>query len=223
MSILRFPAIAAASFLVAIVAVPQPSAAQPMVGNEEISAWIAARHPNVRAGDRRINAVLIVVDTSGGYVASVTDSLPTAVRAAIDSGFAAVAAHNAIEDAARELVAGRLRVPGTGEAQPVYIVDGVRTKRVDSLTAHEIEKIQLVAAAEAASAYGPDAAAGGAIVVTITHGEGQRRVIGASNRQRLTSLGLEPDRVDLGSLQIMHVRSGVHGPSPLYITVMHLK
>ena len=90
---------------------------------------------------------------------------------------------------ARELVAGRLRVPGSGGNEPIYVVDGARAVRVNSLPLNSIENIRFMNAAEAASAYGADAARGGAILVTMIHNEGWDRVIEASHRQRLSKLG----------------------------------
>jgi hypothetical protein len=221
-AILRVRVILAAWSLVASAFVAHSAAAQ-VIGYDEFGPWIAAHHPNVQAGDRRVNAVLLVVDANGQYVASVADSLPFAVIAAIDSGFSSVGAHNAVEDMARELVADRLRVPGMGAHQPLYIVDGVRVGRVDSLSANEIENIQLLKGDEAVSKYGPGAADGGAIVVTVAHSESWSRVVTSSNRERLSRLGIDPERVDMGDTQMMHVRAGIVGPYPMYITVLRLK
>ena len=213
---------ATAVALVAALAAMAPSArGQDAVPYNEFSAWIAQHHLNVIAGDRRVNAVLIVVDTNSRYVASVADSLPTAVIAAIDSMFASVGARNAIEGLATELVAGRLTVPGA-EWPPVYIVDGVRVSRVDSLSVNSIEGVRLVKPADAAR-YGTDAEKRGAIIVTITHSEHQTQVIHANQLQWLNTLGIPPDRVDLGNQQMMHVRAGAIAPSPLYITILRLK
>lgn len=223
MSIHGLRSLARAWTLAWAVSSVQSTEAQSFVGREQISAWFAAHHPSIAAGDRRINAVLLVVDTSRAYVASVADSLPLQVTAAIDSQFAALAARNEVEGLAKELVAGRLRVPGSDSTLPVYIVDGVRTQRIDSLDVRSIEDIQLIKVADAASKYGSDAAKGGAIVVRITHGEEWARVIDASNRQRLIGIGTAPERIDFGDMQIMHVRAGIYGPYPLYITVMRLK
>lgn len=122
---------------------------------------------------------------------------------------------------ARELVAGRLRVPGA-TGQPVYIVDGVRTSRVDSLNANWIETIQLAKGADALK-YGTDAGEGGAIVVTMMHSERQSQVINASHRRSLSKLGIQPERVDLGQVQMTHHRPGVIGPYALDVTVLRLK
>jgi hypothetical protein len=206
--------------LVAMTAITSPAPAQAPIRFDEFSAWIARNHPNVVAGDARVNAVLIVVDTNSRYVASVADSLPLEVTAAIDSVFAAVGAHNAIEATARELVAGRLRVPDT-DGPPVYIVDGVRVGRVDSLSVNEIENVQIVKGVDA-SKYGADAAKAGAIVVTMTHYEHRSQVIQSSHRQRLVGLGIQPERIDFGDTQMMHIRAELVGPNPLYITVLRL-
>lgn len=207
----------------AIITAMSSAPAQSVVGYEEISAWIAAHHQNIIAGDPHVNALLFVVDTNSAYVASVADSLPLAVMAAFDSGFAAVGARNAIQGMANDLVAGRLWVPGADSVRTIYIVDGVRVKRVDSLAVQDIEDIQVLSGAAAASKYGSDAAKGGAIVVKLTHAEGQMRVIDASNRERLTKLGINPERVDRGDMQTMQVKAGVYGPRSLYIVVMRLK
>ena len=217
----RARAAAAVVSLLAIASIGPSAVAQAPIGYNEFNAWIARHHPNVISGDARVNAVLIVVDTSSQYVASLADSLSFEIIAAIDSVFASVGAHNAIEGMARELVAGRLRVPGT-DGEAVYIVDGVRVRRVDSLKVNSIENIRLLKGADA-SKYGVDAAKGGAIVVTMTHSERQREVIDSSQRQRLTKLGIQPERVELGNVQMMHINSGTVGPYPLYITVLHLK
>ena len=132
--------------------------------------------------------MLLVLDSLNHYVASVADSLPAAVTAAIHSMFASAVAHNEVEGMARELVAGRLRVPGSGGNEPIYVVDGARAVRVNSLPLNSIENIRFMNAAEAASAYGADAARGGAILVTMIHNEGWDRVIEASHRQRLSKL-----------------------------------
>jgi hypothetical protein len=219
----RCRAVAAVLSFVTTASIAPAAAAQDMIGRHELSAWIGRNHPNVIAGDVRVNAVLIVVDTNSHYVASVADSLPLEVAAAIDSMFASVGAHNEIDGMARELVAGRLRVPGAEGAEPVYIVDGVRVSRVDSLSVNAIERIWLTKGAEAASKFGPDAATRGAIVVTMIHPENRGRVIQSSHRERLMKLGIRPDRIDFGNTQIMHVRAGIAGPNPMYITVLRLK
>jgi hypothetical protein len=207
--------------LVAITSIAPTAAAQAPIGYATFGAWIAQYHPNVGSGDARVNAVLIVVDSNSRYVASLADSLPLETRAAIDSVFDSVGLHNAIADMARELVAGRLRVPGAS-GQAVYIVDGVRTTRVDSLNANWIENIQFAKGADA-SKYGADAVEGGAIIVTMAHSERRSQVIGASHRQWLNKLGIRPERVDLEDVQMMHVRSGLVAPSALYVTVLRLK
>jgi hypothetical protein len=214
-------AAAVALSLVAITSIAPSAAAQAMIRYDEFNAWIVRHHPNVISGDARVNAVLIVVDTNSQYVASLADSLSLETMAAIDSVFASVGAHNAIEGMARELVAGRLRVPDA-DGQAVYIVDGVRVSRVDSLSVNSIENIQFMKGADA-SRYGAGAAKGGAIVVTMMHSERRRQVIESSQRQRLTKLGIQPERIDLGNEQMMHVNAGVVGPYPLYITILHLK
>jgi hypothetical protein len=209
------------SLVVALASIAPSARGQSLISYDQFSAWIARYHLNVIAGDRRVNAVLIVVDTNRQYVASVADSLPLEVTAAIDSMFASVGARNAVEGAARELVAGRLTVPGA-EGPPVYIVDGVRVSRVDSLSVNSIEGIRVVNAADAAK-YGAGAEKGGAIVVTTSHSEHQSQVMKANLLRRLNSLGIRADRVDIGDEQMMHVRGGAIGPNPLYITILHLK
>src|SRR5437762_5245393 len=147
----RARAAAAVVSLIAIASIAPSAAAQALLRPDEIFPWIARNHPNVVSGDPRVNAVLIVVDTNSQYVASVADSLSVEVMAAIDSVFASVGAHNVIEEMARELVAGRLRVPDADGTPAVYIVDGVRVSRVDSLSLNAIENIQFVKGDEAAS------------------------------------------------------------------------
>lgn len=207
--------------LVAIASIAPSAAAQALITYDTFNLWIVRNHPNVISGDARVNAVLIVVDTNSQYVASLADSLPLTVIAAIDSVFASVGAHNAIEGMARELVAGRLRVPDA-DAPAVYIVDGVRVSRVDSLSVNSIENIQFMKGADA-SKYGADAAKGGAIVVTMTHSERRRQVIDSSQRRRLTELRIQPELIDLGNVQMMHLSPGAVGPYALYVTVLHLK
>ena len=221
MTNIRGRATVAVGSLIAIASIAPSAAAQGLVDHDEISAWIARSHSNVVAGDPRVNAVLIAVDTNNQYVASLADSLSLEIMAAIDSVFASVGAHNAIEGMARELVAGRLRVPDA-DGQGVYIVDGVRVNRVDSLSVNSIENIQLIKGADA-SKYGAGAAKGGAIVVTMTHSERRRQVIDSSQRQRLTKLGIQAERVDFGNVQMMRLSPGIIGPYPLYVTVLHLK
>jgi hypothetical protein len=207
--------------LVAITSIAPPVAAQSPIGYNTFYGWIAQYHRNVISGDARVNAVLIVVDSNSQYVASIADSLSVETTAAIDSVFESVGLHNAVKDMARELVAGRLRVPdGTGQA--IYIVDGVRTTRVDSLNVNSIERIQFAKGADA-SKYGTDAVEGGAIIVTMTHSERRSQVIDASHRLWLTKLGIQPERVDLGDVQMMHPRQGLVGPYAPYITVLRLK
>jgi hypothetical protein len=209
------------SSLVVTASIAPPAIAQELIGYNTFYGWIAQYHRNVISGDARINAVLIVADSNGQYVASLADSLSVETRAAIDSVFESVGAHNAVADMARELVAGRLRVPGaTGKA--VYVVEGVRATRVDSLNVNSIENIQFATGADA-SKYGADAVEGGAILVTTTHSERRSQVIDASHRQRLNRLGIQPERVDLGNVQMMHLRAGVVGPNALYVTVLRLK
>jgi hypothetical protein len=188
-----------------------------------LSEWAARYHANAFAGDSRINSLTFVVDTSSQYVASSADSLPVAVTAAIDSIFAFVGAHNEIRETAAQLVEGRLRVPGGDSTPPVYIVDGMRVKRVDSLSANAIETIQLVKPADAASAYGQDAAKSGAVVVKMSHLAPKNAVIDLSIRQRLEKLGIAAERVDLGNMQWIVTNAGVFGTNPTYINVLYLK
>ena len=188
-----------------------------------ISEWAARYHPNAFSGDSRVNSLTFVVDANSEYVASSADSLPVAVTAAIDSMFALVAAHNEIRETATQLVEGRLRVPGGDSTPPVYVVDGVRVKRVDSLRVNAIDSIRLVKPADAALAYGPDAAKSGAVVVKLDHRDGKNRAIDDSIRQRLARLGIAAERVDLGDMQWVVTNSGVFGASPTYINVLHLK
>jgi hypothetical protein len=74
-----------------------------------------------------------------------------------------------------------------------------------------------------ASQYGADVAKGGAIVVTMTHSEHRRQVVESSQRQRVTRLGIQPERVDPGNVQMMHLSPGAVGPYSLYVTVLRLK
>lgn len=195
----------------------------PPIPRGAMTEWTARHHASVFDGDPRVNSLTFVVDTNSQYVASSADSLPLAVTAAIDSMFAFVAAQNEIRETAVPLVEGRLRVPGGDSTPPVYIVDGVRQKRVDSLSVTAIESIQLVKPADAASVYGPDAAKSGAVVVKMEHRSPKNAAIDSSIRQRLAKLGISPERVDLGNMQWMHTRAGIIGPSPLYINVLWLK
>ena len=188
-----------------------------------IGEWTARYHANAFAGDSRVNSLTFVVDTNAQYVSSCADSLPVAVIAALDSMFALVAAHNEIRETAVQLVEGRLRVPGGDSTPPVYIVDGVRVKRVDSLRVNAIESIQLVKPADASSAYGPDAAKSGAVVVKMEHRGPKNPAIDQSIRQRLAKLGIGAERVDLGNMQWIVTNAGVFGTNPTYINVLYLK
>jgi hypothetical protein len=201
---------------------PRPAREPDFIPPDVIFGWIERYHPNVIAGDPRVNAVMVVADTNNQYVASVADSLSRDPIAAIDSGFALVAAKNAAADAARELVAGRLRVPGSDGSRPLYVVDGVRAKKIDSISADAIVGIRLLKAVDATSTYGPDGA-NGAIVVTTMHAQVDNGVFNSDIRRRLTKMGIRPERVDLANLMQMHVRGGTVGPNPLYIMVLHLK
>ena len=195
----------------------------PPVPRGAISEWTARYHANAFAGDSRVNSLTFVVDTNARYVASSADSLPVAVTAAVDSIFAIVAAHNAIRETATQLVEGRLRVPGGDSTPPVYVVDGVRVKRVDSLKLNAIESIQLVKPADASLAYGPDAAKTGAVVVTLDHRSPKNSAIDVSLLQRLSKLGIAAERVDLGNMQWIVTNAGTFGASPTYINVLFLK
>lgn len=191
----------------------------PPVQIESIREWIARYHASIYSGDPHVNAVLIVVDANSQYVASVADSLSPATTAAIDSGFADVAAHNDAQPMAEALAAGRLTVPGGDGKRPVYVVDGARKPNVDSLNPNSIVGIRLITPADAVSAYGADAS-GGAIAVTTWRPESPALV--ASRRERLRKLGITPERLDNDRME-MHVRGGAIGPNPLYIMVLRLK
>lgn len=188
-----------------------------------ITEWTARYHPSAFDKDSRVNSLTFVVDTNALYVASSADSLPVAVKAAIDSMFARVAAHNEIRETATQLVEGRLRVPGGDSTAPVYIVDGVRVKRVDSLRVNAIDSIQLVKPADAALAYGSDAAKSGAVVVKMEHRGPKNEAIDESIRQRLAKMGIAAERVDLGNMQWIVTNAGVFGPNPTYLNVLYLK
>jgi hypothetical protein len=195
----------------------------PPIPRGAISEWTARYHPNAFVGDSRVNSLTFVVDTNALYVASSADSLPVAVTAAVDSIFAVVAAHNAIRETATQLVEGRLRVPGGDSTPPVYIVDGARVKRVDSLRLNAIESIQLVKPVDAARAYGPDAAKSGAVVVKMDQRGPKNPAIDMSILQRLAKLGIDAERVDLSNMQWIVTNSGVFGTNPTYINVLYLK
>ena len=215
---------AAAIALVASAAEAQTTRREyPPIPRGAISEWTARYHANAFAGDSRVNSLTFVVDTNARYVVSSADSLPLAVTAAVDSIFAVVAAHNAIRETATQLVEGRLRVPGGDSTPPVYIVDGVRVKRVDSLKLNAIESIQLLKPADAALAYGPDAAKSGAVVVTLDHRSPKNPAIDMSILQRLSKLGIAAERVDLGNMQWIVTNAGTFGASPTYINVLFLK
>lgn len=194
----------------------------PPVPRGAITEWTARYHANAFT-DPHVNSLMFVLDTNSQYVASSADSLPMAVKAALDSSFAAVEAYNAIHETAVQLVEGRLRVPGGDSTPPVYIVDGVRLKRIDSVSADAVESIQLVKPADAASAYGPDAAKSGAVVVKLLHRRPKNTAIDLSIRQRLAKLGIAPERVDLGNMQWMVTGPRVIGPNETFINVLHLK
>jgi hypothetical protein len=188
-----------------------------------ITEWTARYQPNAFNKDSRVNSLTFVVDTNALYVASSADSLPVAVTAAIDSMFALVAAHNEIRETATQLVEGRLRVPGGDSTPPVYIVDGVRMKRVDSLRVNAIDSIQLVKPVDAVRAYGSDAAKSGAVVVKMERRGPKNPAIDESIRQRLAKLGIAAERVDLGNMQWIVTNAGVFGTRPMYINVLYLK
>lgn len=122
-----------------------------------------------------------------------------------------------------QLVEGRLRVPGGDSTPPVYIVDGVRVKRVDSLSVDAVESIQFVKPADAAPAYGPDAAKGGVVIVNMWRRRPKNTAIDLSIRQRLAKLGIPPERVDLGNMQWIVTGARVIGPTETYINVLWLK
>ena len=195
----------------------------PPIRRGAISEWTARYHANAFTGGSRVNSLTFVVDMSAQYVASSADTLSVAVTAAIDSTFAVVAAHNEIRETATQLVEGRLRVPGGDSTPPVYIVDGVRVKRVDSLRLNAIDSILLVKPADAARAYGPDAAKSGAVVVKLERRGPKNPAIDDNIRQRLAKLGIDADRVDLGNMQWIVTNAGVFGANPTYINVLYLK
>jgi hypothetical protein len=195
----------------------------PPIRRGAISEWAARYHANAFNGGSRVNSLTFVVDTNAQYVASSADSLPVAVTAAIDSIFAVVAAHNEIRETATQLVEGRLRVPGGDSTPPVYIVDGVRAMRVDSLRINAIDSVLLVKPADAARAYGPEAANSGAVVVKMEHRSPKNPATDMSILQRLAKLGIDADRIDLGNMQWIVTNAGVFGTNPTYINVLYLK
>lgn len=195
---------------------PEP----PPLPSGAIAEWTARYHANAFT-DPRLNSLTFIVDTNSHYVTSSADSLPLAVMAAVDSIFARVAAQNEMRETTTQLVEGRLRVPGGDSTPPVYIVDGVRLTRVDSLNTNAIESIQLVRPADAASLYGPDAAKRGAVVVKMEHRGPKNPAIDLSINQRLAKLGISRDRVDFGNM--MWIVTRTIGPNPTYVNVLHLK
>jgi hypothetical protein len=214
----------AAIALVASAAAAQTARRDPLpLPRGAISEWTARYHPSAFNSDSRVNSLTFVVDTNALYVASSADSLPVAVTAAIDSMFARVAAHNEIRETATQLVEGRLRVPGGDSTPPVYIVDGVRVKRVDSLRVNAIDSIQLVKPADAALRYGSDAAKSGAVVVKMEDSGPTNPAIDESIRQRLAKMGIGAERVDLGNMQWIVTNARVFGTNPTYINVLYLK
>jgi hypothetical protein len=94
---------------------------------------------------------------------------------------------------------------------------------VDSRHVDDIQNIKLLTGPEATAKYGPDAGKGGAAVVTMGHSEARAKVIDSSLRQWLTKLGIQPERVDLGNIQLRLVRANLIGPNPMYVALLYLK
>lgn len=64
-----------------------------------------------------------------------------------------------------------IRGVGTnGSAQPLYVVDGIRTSNIDNLEPYDVESIEVLKDAASAAIYGADAA-NGVILITTKHGK----------------------------------------------------
>ena len=73
----------------------------------------------------------------------------------------------------------KVRVRGTGSngnAEPLYIVDGMRTKNISFLSAGEVENIEILKDAAAAAIYGAEGANGVVIITTKSGANGESRV-----------------------------------------------
>ena len=73
----------------------------------------------------------------------------------------------------------KVRVRGTGSngnSEPLYIVDGMRTKNISFLSAGEVENIEILKDAAAAAIYGAEGANGVVIITTKSGANGESRV-----------------------------------------------
>jgi hypothetical protein len=179
-----------------LAAPPKASTVHPLpLSIELVRAWIQLHHPNVIAGDPRVNAVTIVVDQNDQYLSSVADSIAGV-------GFAA--------DTISLRLRGTLQPISTVTPRPVIVVDGIRVDSTAQLDTIPIESIEVLKGRYAADAYGPDAENGVIAIRSMRPDPGS-----------LSRLGLIPDNV--AEMSELRVRPGVIGPNRLYIAVLRLK
>lgn len=164
-----------------------------------IRGWIQARHPNVIAGDSRVNAVTIVVDENNNFLASAADSIEN-----IPSG-----------KAPSILIRGRITADSVAVAPlpnptPLFVVDGVVVDSPTQLDTIPIESVEVIKGQAAANAYGPEAQNGVIIIKSMRPDATQLRRLGVlpENIKEMTELRLSP---------------GVIGPNRLYVAVLQLK
>ena len=164
-----------------------------------IRGWIQARHPNVIAGDSRVNAVTIVVDENNNFLASAADSIEN-----IPSG-----------KAPSILTRGRITADSVAVAPlpnptPLFVVDGVVVDSPTQLDTIPIESVEVIKGQAAANAYGPEAQNGVIIIKSMRPDATQLRRLGVlpENIKEMTELRLSP---------------GVIGPNRLYVAVLQLK
>ena len=167
-----------------------------------IRAWIQMRHPNVLAGDPRVNAVTIVVDEKNGFLASVADSIETEVAGKTPSIM--------VRGQLLEGPNGQTAIVRPANPSPVIFVDGVRVDSTAQLDTIPIESVEIIKGKSAAAVYGPDAENGVIVIRSMRPDDAQLR-----------RLGIAPENIK--EMTELRLRPGVIGPNRLYVVVLQLK
>lgn len=184
-----------------------------------IRGWIRQFHPNVAAGDSRVNSVLIVIDAQKRYVTSMVDS-SRSLGANTDSAVVGIGFVGVFGEMLLETAKSRLRAEVN---RPVAILNGVRVANFDTVRADMVASSELIQGSKAVALYGPDAVNGAQVVTThASAGENILMEFGIRrNADRLRKVGVDPDHV--GDVMMLRTAPGVVGANRTYVTVLRLK
>jgi TonB-linked SusC/RagA family outer membrane protein len=107
----------------------------------------------------------------------------------------------------------KVRIRGTGSngnAEPLYIVDGMRTKNISFLSAGEVENIEILKDAAAAAIYGAEGA-NGVVIITTKSGKSGESTITYSAQYGIQNLNTNLQLMDASQHAAYMQEAGVMG------------